>query len=246
MASGCSKDRPRSVLYDCIIQTIGPSHAETLTRGESSELDLVTQLTASFQFRNDHIATPRTKKNSDADVRSTSTYFSTWILNGSWYRRSVALVWLSNKYYPYHDNVATATSCWATSSGRLYLDAMNVAEEAALNNFRMSPSCWLYLLYAKLFIPLGESTRSIGLPSKTKISTSRHKGMYLTATNPKQSEEDDTSSSGDVVPVQPHHRYRSQRTFLSYELSIKNMTKTVGCYVLVPSRPQWSRYASFI
>jgi len=33
-------------------------------------------------------------------------------------------------------------------------------------------------------------------------------------TNPKQLEEDDNSSSGDVVPVPPHHRYRSQPTFL--------------------------------
>ena len=33
---------PQSVLYDCIMATIDPGHAETLTCGEMSELDLVT------------------------------------------------------------------------------------------------------------------------------------------------------------------------------------------------------------
>ena len=37
-----SNDRPRLVSYDCIIHMVDPSHAETLTHGKSSELDLVT------------------------------------------------------------------------------------------------------------------------------------------------------------------------------------------------------------
>jgi hypothetical protein len=37
--------------------------------------------------------------------------------------------------------------------------------------------------------------------------------LLIDPTNSKQLEEDDTSSAGDVVPVPPHHRYRSQPTF---------------------------------
>jgi len=37
-----SNDRSRLVSYDCIIHMVDPSHAETLTHGKSSELDLVT------------------------------------------------------------------------------------------------------------------------------------------------------------------------------------------------------------